>query len=161
MNNDKSNVMEKLRVDKWLWAARFYKTRSLASDAIAKNRVRIDSQRIKPSRTVQIGDTVQIEKPPYVFDVTVLGLNDQRRPASEASLLYQESEQSIEQRNTLATNLRMDRQMSAGLAGAGRPSKKQRRQIIRFQNRNDIDHESEQQTNESSADGAQLPDTNN
>ena len=127
-----------MRVDKWLWAARFFKTRSIANDAIAKNRVRVGGQRIKPSRSLQIGDTVQIEKPPYVFDVTVLGLNDKRRPASEASLLYQESDESIATREELAQSVRANYQMQSGLAGSGRPSKKQRRQIIRFQNQHDV-----------------------
>lgn len=127
-----------MRVDKWLWAARFFKTRSIANDAIAKNRVRVGGQRIKPSRSLQIGDTVQIEKPPYVFDVTVLGLNDKRRPASEASLLYQESDESIAAREELAMSVRANYQMQSGLAGSGRPSKKQRRQIIRFQNQHDV-----------------------
>jgi len=126
-----------MRVDKWLWSARFFKTRSIATDAIAKNRVRVDGQRIKPSRTVQIGDTVQVEKPPYVFEVTVLGLNDKRRPASEAALLYEESEQSIAARAVQSANARLDYQTQVGLAGSGRPSKKQRRQIIRFQNQHD------------------------
>ena len=132
---DKS--LGKLRVDKWLWAARFFKTRSLASEAISKNRVRVDGQRIKPSRTVQVGDTVQIEKPPYTFHVTVLGLNDKRRPASEASLLYEESEQSVAAREAQSALSRMYYQVQSGIAGSGRPSKKQRRQIIRFQNQND------------------------
>ena len=127
-----------MRVDKWLWAARFFKTRSIANDAIAKNRVRVGGQRIKPSRSLQIGDTVQIEKPPYVFDVTVLGLNDKRRPASEASLLYQESDESIATREELAQSVRANYQMQSGIAGTGRPSKKQRRQIIRFQNQHDV-----------------------
>jgi len=127
-----------MRVDKWLWAARFFKTRSIANDAIAKNRVRVGGQRIKPSRSLQIGDTVQIEKPPYVFDVTVLGLNDKRRPASEASLLYEESDESIAAREELAQSVRANYQMQSGIAGTGRPSKKQRRQIIRFQNQHDV-----------------------
>ncbi|MCL4150733.1 UNVERIFIED_CONTAM: hypothetical protein GTU68_010582 [Idotea baltica] len=127
----------RLRVDKWLWAARFFKTRSIATDAISKNRVRVDGQRIKPSRSVQIGDTVQIEKTPYVFDVTVLGLNDKRRPASEATLLYEESEESIAKREAQSSLARLDYQAQAGIAGEGRPSKKQRRQIIRFQNQHD------------------------
>ena len=130
-------TLTRLRVDKWLWCARFFKTRSMATDAIAKNRVRVDGQRIKPSRTVQVGDTVQIEKPPYVFDVTVLGLLDKRRPASEASMLYEESEESIAARAVQSANSRADYQTRAGLAGSGRPSKKQRRQIIRFQNQHD------------------------
>jgi len=129
--------LNRLRVDKWLWAARFFKTRSIATDAISNNRVRVGGQRIKPSRTVQVGDTVQIEKSPFTFDVTVLGLNDKRRPASEASLLYEETEQSIAARQEQSMNHKLDYQMRAGLAGEGRPSKKQRRQIIRFQNQHD------------------------
>jgi len=130
-------TLNRLRIDKWLWCARFFKTRSVATDAISKNRVRVDGQRIKPSRTVQIGDTVQIEKPPYVFDVTILGLNDKRRPASEAALLYEESEASIAARKVQSASAKLEYQTQVGLAGAGRPSKKQRRQIIRFQNQND------------------------
>ncbi len=133
----------KLRVDKWLWAARFFKTRSLAAEAISKNRVRVAGQRIKPSRTIQVGDTVQIEKPPYKFDVTVCGLNDKRRPASEAVLLYAESEESIATREQLRDTARLDRQVHMGMAGEGRPTKKQRRQIIRFQNINEVDDAAE------------------
>lgn len=128
----------KLRIDKWLWAARFFKTRSLAGDAIAKNRIRVGGQRIKASRTVAPGDTVVVEKPPYAFEVTILALNDQRRPAAEAQLLYEESANSLEARQKMSLQLRIDRQSQLGLAGSGRPTKKQRRQIIRFQNINDV-----------------------
>ncbi len=134
-----SDATPKLRIDKWLWAARFFKTRSMASDAIAKNRVRVDGQRIKASRTISVGNRVQIEKPPYEFDVTVLGLSDQRRGAKEAVLLYQETDDSVERRAVLSARLRNDRMARLGVAGAGRPSKRQRRQIIRFQNQNDVD----------------------
>jgi len=134
-----SDATPKLRIDKWLWAARFFKTRSMASDAIAKNRVRVDGQRIKASRTISVGDRVQIEKPPYEFVVTVLGLSDQRRGAKEAVLLYQETDDSVERRAVLSARLRNDRMARLGVAGAGRPSKRQRRQIIRFQNQNDVD----------------------
>lgn len=137
MSDSSLKSINRLRVDKWLWAARFFKTRSIATDAIAKNHVRVDGQRIKPSRTVQVGDTVQIEKTPYTFNVTVLGLNDKRRPASEASLLYEESEDSIAARKDQSMKHKLDYQMRTGLAGEGRPSKKQRRQIIRFQNQHD------------------------
>ena len=133
-----SDATPKLRIDKWLWAARFFKTRSMASDAIAKNRVRVDGQRIKASRTISVGDRVQIEKPPYEFVVTVLGLSDQRRGAKEAVLLYQETDDSVERRAVLSARLRNDRMARLGVAGAGRPSKRQRRQIIRFQNQNDV-----------------------
>ena len=134
-----SDATPKLRIDKWLWAARFFKTRSMASDAIAKNRVRVDGQRIKASRTISVGDRVQIEKPPYEFVVTVLGLSDQRRGAKEAVLLYQETDDSVERRAVLSARLRNDRMARLGVVGAGRPSKRQRRQIIRFQNQNDVD----------------------
>lgn len=137
MSDSSPKSIERLRIDKWLWAARFFKTRSVATDAISKNRVRVDGQRIKPSRTVQIGDTVQIEKTPYTFDVTVLGLNDKRRPASEASLLYEESAESVAAREDQSMKSKLNYQMQSGLAGEGRPSKKQRRQIIRFQNQYD------------------------
>jgi len=137
MTDSSLKSLDRLRIDKWLWAARFFKTRSIATDAIAKNHVRIDGQRVKPSRTVQVGDTVQIEKNPYTFDVTVLILNDKRRPASEARLMYEESSESILARETQASNSKLNYQMQAGLAGDGRPSKKQRRQIIRFQNQHD------------------------
>lgn len=137
-------MVDRVRIDKWLWAARFFKTRSLASEAIARNRVRIGGQRIKASRQVLVGDVVQIEKLPYEFVVTVLALNDQRRPASEAQALYEETSESQLARQALSERLRNDRLASAGVAGTGRPSKKQRRQIIRFQNRNDTsEHEAD------------------
>jgi len=134
----------RLRIDKWLWAARFFKTRALASDAIAKNRIKIDGQKIKASRPVVLGDVVSIEKPPYLFRVCVKGLNDQRRPAAEAQALYEEFPESIEARIELSRRLRLDREARIGLAGAGKPSKRQRRQIIRFQNVNDADTASEE-----------------
>ena len=131
-------MVDKVRIDKWLWAARFFKTRSVASEAIAKNHVRIGGQRIKPSRLVVVGDEITIEKVPYEFQVKVLGLNDQRRPAVEAQALYEETEKSIDARHALRERLRSDAMARVGLAGEGRPSKKQRRQIIRFQNQNDL-----------------------
>jgi len=130
-------MTEKVRIDKWLWAARFFKTRSIATEAISKNRVRIGGQRIKPSRLALVGDEVTIEKGPYEFHVTILGLNDQRRPAIEAQTLYKETENSFQTRELLRERLRSDSIARVGLAGEGRPSKKQRRQIIRFQNQND------------------------
>ncbi len=130
-------MVDKVRIDKWLWAARFFKTRSIANEAIAKNHVRVGGQRIKPSRLVLVGDEITIEKVPYEFHVKVLGLNDQRRPAAEAAHLYEESTKSIDARENLRERLRSDSIARVGLAGDGRPSKKQRRQIIRFQNLNE------------------------
>ena len=133
--------MEKLRVDKWLWAARFYKTRSLAADAVNKGQVLVNGQKPKPSRGIAIGDQLQISRNPQVFHVTVLALNDKRRPATEARLLYQESEDSIAQREIVAGQMKNEWAVARGLRGEGRPSKRQRRQIIRFQNTRPGDHE--------------------
>ncbi len=123
-----------MRLDKWLWAARFYKTRSLAADAIGKGRIQVNEQRIKRSRTIGIGDTVQIQRNPFSYHINVLGLNDQRRPAVEAQTLYSESDASIAERERVAATLRNEHIISRGLMGTGRPHKRQRRQIIRFQN---------------------------
>ena len=83
--------MERLRIDKWLWAARFYKTRSLASDEIVKGRVHVNEQDAKPSREIKVGDTVVIRQGPVLRTVIVLGLSQQRGPASVAQQLYAET----------------------------------------------------------------------
>ena len=127
------------RLDKWLWAARFFKTRSLASDQVQKGRVRVNGQKAKASRPLLVGDLLTIEKLPYSFEVEVLALNEKRRPASEAQLMYSELPASIERRQEISSMQRADRAVAQGLRGEGRPSKRQRRQIIRFRNQNDAD----------------------
>jgi len=130
---------DRQRLDKWLWAARFFKTRSLASDQVQKGRVRVNGQKAKPSRALLVGDFLLIEKLPYTFEIEVLVLNEKRRPASEARLMYSESPASIERRQEISAMQRADRAVAQGLRGEGRPSKRQRRQIIRFRNENDTD----------------------
>ncbi|MEN9377776.1 MAG: Heat shock protein 15, partial [Pseudomonadota bacterium] len=87
--------MEHLRIDKWLWAARFYKTRSLASDEIVKGRVQINAQLAKPSKEVKVGDTVVLRQGPVSRTLTVQGISAQRGPAPVAQQLYTETPESI------------------------------------------------------------------
>jgi ribosome-associated heat shock protein Hsp15 len=119
---------EKIRIDKWLWAARFFKTRSLAVEAVSGGKVHLNGKRAKPSHRICIGDNLTIRRGQFEYEITIDGLSKQRRSAPEASLLYQESEKSKANRQTLAMQLREER----GPVSRGRPSKRDRRQIIEF-----------------------------
>lgn len=122
-------ILLKQRLDKWLWAARFYKTRRLATDAIAGGKVHVNGQRVKPSKEIQPDDRVQINKIGYQWELTIVGLNAQRRPAPEAIQLYLEDEKSIKRRQAL---IALNKDMNASAPQSERPNKKQRRQIHRF-----------------------------
>jgi len=124
------SAADKVRLDKWLWAARFYKTRALASEAINGGHVHLNGTRVKPSRTIQVGDTLKIRRAREEFEVTVTGLSERRGPASEAVLLYEESEASRLKRQQTAEQQRLLATAESG--PARRPDKKARRQIIRF-----------------------------
>lgn len=87
-------MIEELRIDKWLWTARFFKTRSLASEAVNGGKVHLNNHRVKAGRLVKIGDTLSIQKSSDLFDILIVGINKTRRPAKEAKLLYEESEKS-------------------------------------------------------------------
>ncbi len=115
------------RLDKWLWAARFFKTRNLAIEAIRGGKVQVDGQRVKPARALHPGSEVRIRKGPQEFTVIVQGLAAQRRPASEAVLLYRETEDSRARREALAEQRRLAAVKHA--RGTGRPTKKDRRQL--------------------------------
>lgn len=118
------------RLDKWLWAARFFKTRALSVEAINGGKVHVNGQRAKPSRNVHAGDMLEISKPPYSFEIEVLGLEKNRRPASEAQALYQETAPSIAKREQLREQLKSE---PLGFREQkGRPSKRDRRHIIKF-----------------------------
>lgn len=119
-----------LRLDKWLWVARFFKTRSAAAAAVAGGKVHVNGQRIKPSRAVRAGDELAIRRGPQLMSVIVRGFASQRRPASEASLLYEETEESRALRELAAEQRRSAR--GGGVALAGRPTKRDRRQIRRL-----------------------------
>jgi ribosome-associated heat shock protein Hsp15 len=121
---------EKVRIDKWLWAARFFKTRSLATQAVQGGKIHINGMRVKPSRLVAVGDVLSINRYEQFFTVTVKGLNHFRRPASEARLLYEESEQSEKDRQVQQDMRRLIR--APGASPAKRPGKRDRRKIREF-----------------------------
>ena len=118
--------MDKLRIDKWLWAARFYKTRSLACDEIDKGRVQVNAAPVKPAREVKAGDSVQLRQGSVTRTVTVLAISGQRGPAPVAALLYRETEDSIRQRLQAAEQRRLAPEPALSLK-QGRPTKRDRR----------------------------------
>jgi ribosome-associated heat shock protein Hsp15 len=121
---------DKLRLDKWLWAARFFKTRSLAKAAIEGGKVHLGGQRVKVSREISVGDTLQIRQGWDEKVIVVRALSDQRRGAPEAQALYEETADSLKRREADAAA----RKAAGGMIDrpATRPNKKQRRQIHRF-----------------------------
>jgi len=127
---------DKVRIDKWLWAARFFKTRSLAKNAIENGKVKSSGQRIKPSRDITVGTLLTIKIGWDEREVEVIALSVHRRGAPEAQLLYKETEESITRREEQASERKLLNTMS-GLPPK-RPTKKQRRQIHRFR-RQDLD----------------------
>lgn len=126
--------MDKLRIDKWLWASRFYKTRGLANEAVAGGHVHLNGSRVKPSREIKVGDRLEINKSPYTFEITVLGLAAKRGSAKLAQELYEESEDSRQRREALQAQQRIERANNP--APSKRPDKRERRRIIRFVNKN-------------------------
>jgi|SRR5437868_641962 len=122
--------MANVRMDKWLWAARFFKTRSLATRACELGRIQCNKQRVKPAREVRVGDLLQISTEGGDFEVEVLLLSEMRGPAPVAQTLYRESEMSRELRRQIAEERRAGRSFSP--APQSRPSKRDRRKIIQF-----------------------------
>ena len=124
------DAQPKIRLDKWLWAARFFKTRSMAAKAISGGRVHLNNTRVKPSRNVTIGDELIINRNEVVFTVHVRGLSGRRGPASEAQKLYEETEQSIALRENEREQKRLLRVSNS--PPAKRPDKRDRRKIRKF-----------------------------
>lgn len=119
-----------LRVDKWLWAARFFKTRSLATEAIHAGHIRLNGNPLKPARELRPGDTLEIALGHVRWTIVVRALNEQRRPASEAQQLYEETAESLARREAVRENQRLAPTPGSDLRG--RPTKKARRQIRGF-----------------------------
>jgi ribosome-associated heat shock protein Hsp15 len=120
--------MDSLRIDKWLWAARFYKTRSLACDEVTKHRVQINGQDVKPAREVKVGDTLTVRQGNITKTVLVKGISAARGPAPVAQLLYEETPESIALRAKLSEQNRMAAEPAHSIEH-GRPTKRDRRQI--------------------------------
>jgi ribosome-associated heat shock protein Hsp15 len=118
-------MTDTVRIDKWLWAARFFKTRSLAQQAVRGGHVEINGHVCKPARAVAVGDRLRITRGEVVFEVIVEALADRRGPAGRARLLYAESEESAARRAQRAEEQRLRRQA----APAGRPDKRERRRL--------------------------------
>jgi ribosome-associated heat shock protein Hsp15 len=124
---------EKVRLDKWLWAARFYKTRALASEAIAGGKVQVNGDRAKRARPVQVGDDIRVRQGPYTWQVIVRELSGRRGPAAEAARLYEERPESRAARE--AMSLQLKSLHAAFVAEKGRPTKRDRREIERLRGR--------------------------
>ena len=122
--------MEKVRIDKWLWAARFFRTRALAKKAIEGGKIRVGGQRTKPSKEVKVGEVIIIRQGWDDKEVVVDNLSDQRRGAPEAATLYSETQDSLSQREKMTAERKAIR--AGHQASAHKPSKKERRQIHRF-----------------------------
>ena len=130
---DRDEGPEKVRLDKWLWAARFFKTRALAAEAVAGGKVEVNGDRPKRARPLQVGDELRIRLGPYEHIVTVRALSDRRGPATEAAGLYQETEASRSAREARALQLKSLHSLFG--PEKGRPTKKNRREIERLKGR--------------------------
>ena len=130
-DDDKPAGPGRVRVDKWLWAARFFKTRSLAADAIGGGKILVNGERVKPARPLQAGDEVRVRLGPHEHIVTVRGISERRGPATVAATLYEETPASIAARAKLSEQLRMA-PAAFVYEDKGRPTKRDRRELDRF-----------------------------
>jgi ribosome-associated heat shock protein Hsp15 len=130
---DREEGPDKVRLDKWLWAARFFKTRALAAEAVEGGKVQLNGDRPKRARALQVGDELRIRLGPYEHIVAVRALSDRRGPATQAAALYQETEASRRAREALAIQLKSLHSLFG--PEKGRPTKKDRREIERLKGR--------------------------
>ena len=130
VNKDSKCHPDNVRLDKWLWAARFFKTRSIAADAVDSGKVRVDGDRVKTAKVVKIGMLVNIRNKDFEIECEVTSLSNIRRGAPEAALLYTETEISKQKRETAKITHGVNH--AARERGAGRPTKRQQRDIKKF-----------------------------
>jgi len=131
MSADNSNTAaETMRLDKWLWCARFFKTRSQAAAAIRSGKVKVDGNRPKSAKTITTGESLQVRRGPYEHHITVAALSQQRLGAAAAATLYSESQASVRERERLAAQLKSE--SAAQPRPKRRPTKRERREIMRF-----------------------------
>ncbi|MCU7930625.1 MAG: RNA-binding S4 domain-containing protein [Candidatus Thiodiazotropha sp. (ex Codakia rugifera)] len=131
MNHPVENESHKVRLDKWLWAARFFKTRQVATEAINGGKVHLNGQRTKPGKEIKAGSHLRIHKGALEWEIIVRVAATQRRPAAEARDFYEELPASIEQREKMVDVLRLERSLTPR-SSQGRPNKRERRMIHRF-----------------------------
>jgi ribosome-associated heat shock protein Hsp15 len=133
-----SDVKDKnaMRIDKWLWCARLFKTRGLASEAVKKGRVQVNNKRVKPALLVRPDDQICIRSGPYTRKITVLLLATGRKGAAEAAQMYREDPSSIEQRSIIATQIKLNNNMRRR-TNRGRPTKRERRQMVVYKKGSD------------------------
>ena len=124
-----------VRLDKWLWAARFFKTRSVAREAVSGGKVHLNGNRAKPGRSLSIGDELRIQRGEEEYTITVVDLSARRGPATVARGLYEESEENRSRREKLAEERKLEHRQNA--TPERRPDKRQRRHLIRFRNKFD------------------------
>jgi len=126
-------ALESLRIDKWLWAARFFKTRSLAAQAVSGGLIQVADQRVKASRRLRRGELVHIRRGTQAWDVIVRGLRNERRPAPEAQTLFEETPESVERRTS--EQARREQAAMRRARAQGRPTKRDRRALERWRER--------------------------
>jgi ribosome-associated heat shock protein Hsp15 len=126
----RTEALDSIRLDKWLWCSRFYKTRALAASAIKGNKIRVNDLPVKAAKIIRVGDSIQIRKTPYQYTITILKLANNRLSANLAAHLYKEDKDSVQAREELAKQIKAD--TASYPRTIGRPTKRNRREIIRF-----------------------------
>jgi len=127
---------EKIRLDKWLWATRFFKSRGLATEAVGGGKIHVDGARVKPARQISVGQMLEIQKGPYQFVVQIDKLIEKRVSATEAQTAYTETDESLEKRRVIQASMRDQRMFAQSERTAGKPNKRERRQLHRFKGKN-------------------------